>query len=301
MRRKIFVHIGLPKTATTSLQRDMFPRLDHLEYAGVYSPRSWEFDTNTIYGAFMVGMYSGDPVYFKRALELVEQQRAVLISDEMITVVTEKSDWKQNLKNVRSLLDGHDYRLLITIRDPLDAMFSYYVERYDYFRVNYKVFDQQILDSIDMEIFRYQSFLSYIKNEFGSDRVYVADYSKIISGDFGEIESFLGCNMPKGFEMHNHNSKAKGASKVYLNKKSSLYGYFQQMAHRKLNAGILRSWAKRLQHVVKPVLEQVSWRRGVPILTESRKDELRGLIIADVNLRNKLLHEDTSWPTDNCE
>lgn len=301
MKRKIFVHIGLPKTATTSLQRDLFSRLDNFEYAGVSYPRSWEFDTSTVYGAFMVGMYSGETSDFKRALERVDQNKMVLISEEMITVVTVKSDWKQNLKNLRSLLDEYDYRLLITIRDPLDAMFSYYVERYDYFRSNYKVFDQQILESLDMGIFRYQSFLSYLKEEFGSDRIYVADYSKITSGRFCEVERFLGSELPEGFGIHQHNSKSKGSSKIYLNKKSSLYEYFCRLAQDKLNAGILRSWAKRLQHVVKPVLERMAWRRGVPILSDLQRQELRGLLIEDVNLRNKLLHKGECQISDSNE
>ncbi|MDB4360781.1 sulfotransferase [Akkermansiaceae bacterium] len=298
MKRKIFVHIGLPKTATTSLQRDLFSQLESLEYAGVSYPRSWEFDTSTIYGAFMVGMYSGDMGDFKRALEVVDEDKPILISEEMITVVTVKSDWKQNLKNLRSLLDEHDYRLLITIRDPLDAMFSYYVERYDYFRSNYKVFDQQILDSLDMEVFRYQRFIRFLGDEFGSDRVYVADYSKITSGQFNEVERFLGSELPEGFEMYQHNSKSKGSSKIYLNKKSSLYGFIYKLAQDKLNTGILRSWAKRLQHVVKPLLECIAWRRGVPTLSDSQKQELRDLLIEDVNLRNKLLHEDECQSSD---
>jgi hypothetical protein len=301
MKMKIFVHIGLPKTATTSLQIDLFSQLDHFEYAGVTYPRSWEFDTSTIYGAFMVGMYSGEIGYFKDALELVDQGKPVLISEEMITVVTVESDWKQNLKNVRTLLDEYDYRLLITVRDPLDAMFSYYVERYDYFRSNYKVFDQQILESLDMEIFRYQSFLSYLKVEFGSDRIYVADYSKITSGQFCEVERFLGSKLPKGIGISQHNSKSKGTSKIYLNKKSSLYEYFCKLAQDKLNAGILRSLAKRLQHVVKPVLEGVAWRRGVSTLSDIQRQELRGLLIEDINLRNQLLHEDEFQHSDNSE
>lgn len=301
MKGKIFVHIGLPKTATTSLQKDLFSRLDNFEYAGVSYPRSWEFDTRTVYGAFMVGMYSGDMGHFKRALELVDQTKPILISEEMITVVTVKSDWKQNLKNLRLLLDEHDYRLLITIRDPLDAMFSYYVERCDYFRDNYKIFDKQILDSVDMEIFRYQSFLGYLKDEFDSDRVYVADYSKITSGQFNEVERFLGSKLPEEFEIHQHNSKSKESSKVYLNKKSSLYSFFYKLAQNKLNSRILRSWAKSLQHVVKPVLECISWRRGVPTLSDSQKQELRDLLIEDVNLRNKLLHEGECQSSDRSE
>ncbi len=288
MKRRILVHIGLPKTATTSLQRDLFPRLDNFEYAGVSHPRSWEFDTSTVYGAFMVGMYSGNTAHFKNALELIDHNKSILISEEMITVVTEKSNWKQNLKNLRLLLDEYDYRLLVTIRDPLDSMFSYYVERYDYFRQNYKTFDEEVLNSSDMAIYRYSSFLSYLTHDFGSERVFVADYSKIVAGKFCEVEKFFGSELPEDFEMQQHNSKSKGASKVYLNKKSSLYGYFHKLAVNKLNSERLKSLAKCL---LKPVLENITWCRGVPILSDSQKQKFRGLLIEDANLRNKLLHE----------
>ena len=38
---RLYVHIGLPKTATTALQQDLFPRLESktFSYVGVFQPR----------------------------------------------------------------------------------------------------------------------------------------------------------------------------------------------------------------------------------------------------------------------
>lgn len=289
MKQKIFIHIGLPKTATTSLQKDLFPQLKNTKYLGISYPRTWEYDPSTVYGAFMLGMHSGDNQQFKAALDQLDPLQNVLISEEMITVVTGSADWERNLKNVHSLLRDYDYRLLVTIRDPLDAMFSYYVERYDYFRKALGEFDERVIKSLDMGIYRYKSFFQFLGDEFGSERIFVADYENIISGQFFEIEKFLGERLPTDLAIRKHNNKAQKASKIYVNNKGSLYSIVSDFVKTRLHSGSLRSCARGLERFVKPVLELVSWDRGVPLLSDQQKQKFRTLLVEDIQERQKLI------------
>jgi hypothetical protein len=289
MNRKIYVHIGLPKTATTSLQQDLFPRFEGVKYFGVTHPRSSNYDPGTVYGAFMIGMYTGDTQFFEAALQQCDPAEGVLISEEMITVGTERADWQRNLKNVRRLLGQHDYRLLITVRDPLDAMYSYYVERYDYFRETYKVFDQRIIQSFNMGIYRYQSFLKFLKDEFDFDRIFLADYSNIITGQFFEIERFLNEELPVNIEIRHRNSKAKNAARVYVKNRGSLYGLISEFARARVGSGFLKVCARGIGLIVKPVLQLVSWRRGVPSLSVQQKEKYRSMLVEDANELNKFM------------
>jgi hypothetical protein len=282
-KRKIYVHIGLPKTATTSLQRDLFPRVAELVYAGTCLPRVSKYDGDTVYGAFMLGMYSGETRQFEAALSKMDAGEDILISEEMITVVTSRSDWKQNLNRMRQLLEPYDYRLLVTVRDPLDAMFSYYVERFDYFQGIYKKFDEAILESVDMGIYRYSRFLKYLGAEFGSERIVVADYRDIISGRFTAIERFLERPMPVDSAISNHNSKYQSKSGIYLKNKASIYDYVCACAKKYQNIGILWAVAKRIGSIIKPILLFIPWRRSVPLLSDSQKEQCRKILAEDID------------------
>ncbi len=136
MSGKLFVHIGLPKTATTTLQREIFPKLsgDHIQYLGVYQPRK---DTNqtVFFEQFCQIVYSGDGIdELARTLsEMLESGATYVLSEEMLTVSSGNASWQAKLTNLAKLLNGLDYSILVTVREPTAAMFSYYIELYEQF------------------------------------------------------------------------------------------------------------------------------------------------------------------------
>jgi len=143
---KIIVHIGLPKTATTTLQSDFFPVFvnDFIEYWGVCQPRGKRGQSNAyfnFYRAVDTGLRVGE---VRKELELkIAQGKTVIFSEEMITVSsTTSSTWREKLKNLGNILKGLQYDIVVTVRDPIPALFSYYVElhRDNYSHVRCNIF-----------------------------------------------------------------------------------------------------------------------------------------------------------------
>lgn len=60
------------------------------------------------------------------------QKKMAIISEEMLTVSQPNVSWITKLQNLsRALENKQDYKIVVTIRDPLKASFSYYVYSYE--------------------------------------------------------------------------------------------------------------------------------------------------------------------------
>lgn len=284
---RLYIHIGLPKTATTTLQKDLFPVFcssSGWEYAGVSFPRAWDYNQDSIYDSFMRSIYSGDGTEFKDTLCGANiGSRPVLISEEMLTVVTNRSSWKENLINLKRIISEEDYRILLTIRQPLDAAYSYYIERYDYFKGDGREFDETLLESLDMQIYRYHAFVAYIIELFGEDRVFFGAFDKIINGDFSDIEKFLDESVPHSYTAELHNSKIRKNQKVVLPARGNLYLNLSKLISKNTRGNFLHSSLKRIGGWIRPVLGKVTWSRKVPCL--SPEDRVRFTQFLDADIR----------------
>ncbi|MCC4288870.1 sulfotransferase domain-containing protein [Vreelandella aquamarina] len=130
--KKIFVHIGLPKTGTTTLQKNFFPNIDTFDYCGVHQPRvQQKKNNNPVYNNIMQYVNSGAGS-LKRILNVINNNanEQILISEEMLTV---SENWLQKLKRLFEVVSHYDYSIIVTVRDPLKATFSYYIETYERF------------------------------------------------------------------------------------------------------------------------------------------------------------------------
>ncbi|HAV13203.1 MAG TPA: hypothetical protein DCX06_06905 [Opitutae bacterium] len=289
---KLFVHIGLPKTATTTLQRDLFPvfcEANGWDYGGLRYPRNWNLSENSLYGAFMNGVYFGRYELFSDQLsQRADPIRPVLLSDEMITVSTSRSTWKHNLENLKALLEGEDYRILVTLRPPVDAIFSYYLERYDYFKRAYGRFSEDLLKSEDMEIYRYSEFIPRLEANFDPDRLHYASIGQISHLKFSNIEAFLGEPILVDQPLANHNRKEKADGRVKLTSQGNFYSSLASAA-RQLKLNSMRSAAKALSAPIKPVLEKLSWSRHVPVLSVGERERYDVLLKPDSDKFHSLL------------
>lgn len=223
----VYFHIGLPKTATTSLQLGIFPLLDlaNIHYLGVCQPRSTA-SSEQFYQLVKTVCKGKDLLSTKKMIsEYLAKEKSVLISEEMFTVSQKKCSWKEKLQNCAKLIEGFDYKILVTIRDPIDAMFSYYIERatVEHFLRGKSFVDIAKFDEA-MKIYHSQYFFNWLYSVFEPNRIETACFERLVRGDFSELISFFdGIDQPfKACNFKKTNIKRTDGDLVFTGKKETL-------------------------------------------------------------------------------
>ncbi|QTP55377.1 hypothetical protein HNO51_12190 [Billgrantia sulfidoxydans] len=178
----IYIHVGLPKTGTTALQKHFFPRLKNSRYLGVSQPRGTA--NSNIYKAFQIysigGMTYGDA---ERTIlkEVKDPSEKLVLSEEMFTVSSHGVTWVEKLERVAELAKlFNDYKVIITTREPTEASLSYYIECYNkLFKKNGITWPQAVRYSLDMKIYHYDYLLGALQACFNTARLIILQYADI--------------------------------------------------------------------------------------------------------------------------
>lgn len=243
---KIYVHIGLPKTATTSLQKDFFEKLPskRFSYLGVLQFRKERIQhTEFKKFSYFLNSNKGADDIKEMFTSIINKGKDVVISEEMIVV----GDWRQKIKNLKEILKGFNYHILITIRNPLDGLLSYYYELNHLFTQKYTSFSDAALIDDSMKIFHYNIFFDYIFDVFDSERVHVIAMEKIVKDDLSSLLEIFDIKDLK-FSIRNRNKSKKNDDKIVkfrkerkpdtLNvkkyKESKIYLFFKNSFLRKI-------------------------------------------------------------------
>lgn len=129
----IIVHIGPPKTATTSLQLALEQACpDQIAYGGTFQPRAR--NTQSLSDA-LYWYCAGAPFGWPDLAELQDRLRCevaagktVLLSEEMLLVERDFITVADILRNLSRVVDGFRCRIVITARKGALALPSYYQE-----------------------------------------------------------------------------------------------------------------------------------------------------------------------------
>ncbi|MFW5757425.1 MAG: hypothetical protein ACOCYO_01965 [Bacteroidota bacterium] len=209
---KIYVHIGLPKTATTSLQKDFFEKLPSKRfiYLGVLQSRKERIQhTEFKKFSYFLNSHKGADDIKDIFTSIINKGKDIVISEEMIVV----GDWRQKIKNLKEILKGFDYHILITIRNPLDGVLSYYYELNHVFTQKYTSFSDAALIDDSMKIFHYNIFFDYMFDVFESERVHVYAMEKIVKEDLSSLLELFDIKNSK-FNIRNRNISKKNDDKI---------------------------------------------------------------------------------------
>ncbi|OOE55314.1 hypothetical protein BZG13_14990, partial [Salinivibrio sp. ML323] len=124
---EILIHIGLHKTATTSLQKSVFPNLEGILYHG---RQSGSFVGNGDLYEKVCGFCFGSKKYtlneVRDSISSELTKGRFLISDEWLTsdydgLFGYKSGrWQKKIERLSSLINGFEHKILLTIREPLE-------------------------------------------------------------------------------------------------------------------------------------------------------------------------------------
>lgn len=184
----LYIHIGPPKTATTSLQY-YFQELeiDHVVYKGIFQPRK---DNNSLADLIFRDVAAGKRNYLRR----IEQEIAFLIKKYKYLIISEEqfltSNWEKNIFNLFNYLEEFNPKIIITIRNPEDAIISFYQQIYTSLPVKYQKNIDLFLKSNYCQIYSYKYLINKLK-EIGFKEIIILDYQKLINGEHKISDIFL--------------------------------------------------------------------------------------------------------------
>lgn len=221
MNGKVIVHIGLPKTATTTLQTQFFPALadnyKNILYTGVHQPRSQD-EQSKLYRDICKAVFLSESIdKTKKTLRtLLNSGKTIIVSEEMFTV-SQGNCWREQLLNLSKLLQELDYQILVTVREPSTALFSFYTELYDRFLMKEQNFINVAKSEESFEIFHYQKLSDELLKLFEFDRIVVFPFEQIITGNIVQLgRLIMGDDLSIECRLQNHNKKSKDDIYVHL-------------------------------------------------------------------------------------
>lgn len=136
MTRRIYLHVGPPKTGTTSLQMALQEaELPGLAYVGTRQPRSHYPDSKI---RLLTRLAGGDKLTTDESAELrsafdepLRVGQALIVSEEMLTVDKTEASIRARISRAIEYFReelGLSVRVILTLRNPIDAIPSYYQE-----------------------------------------------------------------------------------------------------------------------------------------------------------------------------
>lgn len=244
---KIYVHIGWPKTATTTLQKNVFPNLssDTMMFAGVFQPRGEK--SEKIYYSFMNAVNTGEGTAEVRAdlKDLLNAGKSLLISDEMIVVSQPQVSWKNKLINCSTILAGLDYKILVTVREPVSVMYSYYVELFSQWKKT--SFSEVAWNAEAMKIYHARYFFDILFRWFDRECIHAICFEDIISGNFNKLTEFFdGISFTDEINLHNDNAKQSSGKITYIIKRKNVFNIiYSSLGCSKIQRFPGARWVKR--------------------------------------------------------
>lgn len=216
MRGKILCHIGPPKTATTSMQIALSSvTLTDFVYVGTFQPR----DLNE--GSLSHKLHkfcensrdysSAEKLEINRELfDLVNTGKTVFISEEMFLVQQDHASIETKLESLKSILDDLPCEIVLTIRDPILSLPSYFQEVFTSLPVHLQLNFSKFCRDHRATCYDYERLLSVLKN-VGFKDVILVDFDELAAGNV-DIGKLTGENLYIGstLSIEKHNSGKAG-------------------------------------------------------------------------------------------
>ena len=197
---QITFHVGFPKTGTTFLQKEIFPKMKKLNYRDVHNTPDRDFKKCLEILIDPKKDYKFNPKKFeKRFSKFVSQKKPSLYSYEDLVgdvFLQDKMLAFRILDRIHSTYP--EARIIVGLRDPQESIISLYSQ---YVREGgVKDFSGFITEVIDVEWYEHESYIRHAKKLFGDENVYVSEF-KVLKKDAGAFVSgvadFLGAQPPE--------------------------------------------------------------------------------------------------------
>lgn len=239
MTGRLFLHIGPPKTATTSLQL-AFESLEHPQYRylGVFQPR--ERNQGSLAQQLHTEVNKGEdgPLYssVEQIKLLVRSGGIVLLSEEMLSLAQNNITTADKIALLGRLFNEIPVTVLTTLRDPIDGLPSLYQELYQNLPFELAMSFSRFCSSDCSECFNY-GYLATNLEDAGFSDVRWLDFQGVKAGTITTEDIFgtfdLWCCSPLATTKTNVGEKSGDGSSRIL-KPLTLKGLGRSPASRAL-------------------------------------------------------------------
>lgn len=213
----LIIHIGPPKTATTSLQIFLQQlQLDDFIYGGIVQPRNKEPHSicSLLYTDIASGCFNNKEKVTYAIDRCLNEDKVFFMSEECFLLESTKVSWEEKIKHITKYFEGFEPTMVFTVREPKKAIISFYHEIYNSLSKNYQNDFKMFLESRYCNIYKYKSLYSFLKSYCGA--VKFIEFEKLVSG-----ECYLSDLTGKDNE---HNIRlAIGKENVSINKKEQYF------------------------------------------------------------------------------
>lgn len=276
----------MPKTATTTFQAEVFPyiaRHSSFQYGGLLQPEGKVRQPALISQLHRYFSYGDGEDSLRQLVQERLSDGPLIISHESILSSSVGASWHERVDRVGRLMKEFDPVVYLTVRHPLDAMHSYFVEHYlDTPSGKRSNFRAAFWNDVRLQIYRYASSLPEIEKAFGT-RPIVETMKEIVSGQskflkqLNDGEDYLHPKM----RQHNVKKRSEGHTQfddVTLRDRLRMLVYATPVGDSAGARRIIGGLARRL-----PMLDRISAGSvTVPALKESEKSQFLEELSVDI-------------------
>jgi hypothetical protein len=114
--------------------------------------------------------------------KILNEDRILFLSEECFLLENSSMSWREKIKNLYEYFHSYNPMLLLTVRNPKDAMISFYVEIYHglpaYYKKNFRFF----FESEYCDIYKYNKLISHL--ELLNFKVNIIEFEGMTNGKY---------------------------------------------------------------------------------------------------------------------
>ena len=186
MNPSIIVHIGPPKTATTSLQIAL-QEISHpnFHYAGTFQPRARNADSlcQRLYRVCSGKSPHQDEIKNVRdeLKSYLQEDKTVFLSEEMFLIEQEHASIQIKIKRLRKTLAGFDCKILISARPGKSALLSLYQELFNSLPMSLQIDFSAFCRDKRSACYDYSNICKLLEDA-GFNNIIIAEFDSLSSG-----------------------------------------------------------------------------------------------------------------------
>lgn len=184
VKKKVILHCGAPKTATSSLQSILLKMKQDLMDQGVFymERRPFKGEKYKIHQAFILAKTGREDVAPARAADCLENvfeasgAHTLLLSNESVLhdpLLEDHRNFYPRMEEIaerlKDMFKDYDLHIRFMIRNQADHLPSYYTQRV---RQGLTCNLNDYAHCFDLENLRWSGFIDRLKNQFGADKVH---------------------------------------------------------------------------------------------------------------------------------
>lgn len=183
---ELIIHIGPPKTATTSFQKFfLYNSFNEISYEGIIQPRIKNDDTICKLICDSAVEYAKGCDIKKSKIRNIKLPKSshCLLSEESFLVNGQAIRWQDKMKGLYKITHHLNPILLIVVRNPIDAIRSYYQEMYYRLDKNEIKSINDFAESNYCVIYKYDELLNFINNT-GFSSIKLINFDELINKQY---------------------------------------------------------------------------------------------------------------------